>query len=421
MEKLKISGIKREILHEKLSNGLDIYMLDSKTKNFYISFTSKFGSEYTEFKDVKTNKKVQIKKGVAHFLEHQMFEEKDISAFTKLSRFGAICNAYTSPFNTSYLVLGDKNFKECLTCLLDFVQNPFFLDENVDIERKIIEEEINASIENYFTLAENTLNNNLFKKDPKKDLITGDVSDIKNIKAIDLEKAYKQFYKPENMFIVITGNFYPLEAIGIIKENQNRKKFTPFKKVNIIKPKEPQNVAKKYEVINKNITTPIISIGYKIPKSNFKEIKEKDLNNLIDAFMFLTFGKTSDLNSLLIDENMICDDLDYSYFFTTNLIVLTFTIKSEYTSEIINQIDKALIGKKYSDSDLERYKRVKIFDYVKNFEDVILTNDLIVNDLIAGGVNTSYIESIKSLNVKQLNKFANFIKNDNKSVVVIKK
>ena len=421
MEKIKISGIKREVYHEKLNNGLDVYMLNFKSKNYYISMTSRFGSSITFVKDLKTNKKVQIKTGTAHFLEHQLFEEEKINAFTRLANLGANANAYTSYDNTSYLVLGDKNFKEVLEYTLDFIQNPYFIEKNIEIERKIIEEEIDLNKDDYFSLALSALNNNLYKKDPRKDLITGSVLDIQSIKAHDLERAYKYFYNPENMFLVITGNFYPLEAIGIIRENQKKKKFSSSKKISITKLKEPVNINKKNEIIYKDVSTPIISVGYKISKSVFKEIKEKDLNYLIDAFMFLTFGKSSDLNDLLISENLISENLDFSYEFVSNLIVLTITIRSKYVSEVINQIDKALVSERYCDLDLERYKRVKIAEYISNFDDVILVNDLIVNDLVGGKINTNYLEKIKSLSVKNLNKLANFMKNDSKSVVVIQK
>lgn len=419
MEKIKIGGLKKEVFHEKLGNGLNVYMLNFKTKNFYISFTSKFGSSCTEYKDLKTNKKTQVKKGVAHFLEHQMFEEKGDNAFTKFSNLGVIANAYTSLDNTSYLVLGDKNFKECLNLVLDFVQSPYFIESNIDVERKIIDEEINGAEEDYILLAENILNKNLYKKDPKKDLITGSSTDIKDIHAKDLDKTYKQFYKPENMFIVITGNFYPLEAVGIIKENEKNKKFLPYKKVNITKYKEPLNVNKKYEIIHKNINVPIINIGYKMSKSNFKEIKEKDLSNLTDAFLFLTFGPSSDLNQLLIDENLTCEDINYSFNFTSNLLVITLCIKSKYIDEVINQLDKSLLKRKYSEDDLNRYKKVRISEYICNFDNIVDANNLLVNDLVNGNINKTYIESIKSLSVKALNKYASFIKNDNKSIVVI--
>ena len=420
MEKIKINGIKKEILHEKLSNGLDVYMVDFKSKNFYISFTSKFGSSYLEFKDEKTNKKVSIKRGVAHFLEHQMFEGKDESAFTSFASLGTIINAYTSLDNTSYLALGDKNFKETLNLVLDFVQSPYFINENVLMEQKIIEEEIKTGEDDYVLLAESTLNYNLFKKDPQKYLITGNSDDVKQINASDLEKAYKVFYNPDNMFLVITGNFHALEALGIIKENQKDKKFFSSKKVNVTKYKEPTGVEKKYEVLNREVNTPVISMGIKISKSAFKEIKEKDLNNLIDAFMFLTFGPSSNLNILLNDENLISENISYSCTLTSNLVCLAITVKSEYINEVIKQIENALTKQKFNARDLERFKRTKISKYVNSLNDLISANDLIVNDLVSGKINTNYIGNINSLSLKSLNKLASFINIDNKSVVVVK-
>ena len=419
MEKIKLEKIKDYLYYEKIDNGLDVYMFPKRLSNsFHISFTTRFGSSDLTIKDEEKAKEINLKKGLAHFLEHQMFETKEGNAFTKFDELGNIANAYTTIDNTTYEVTGFNHFKECLTTLLDFVQTPYFDEKNIDIERNIIKEEIEIDKNNPETFARNKLNEMIYKKDAQKYLITGSIDDIKRIHAIDLLQAYNYFYHPENMFIVITGNFLPLEALAIIKENQKNKKFRNYKKITHIQPKEPKSVNKKIENIDLNIKVPLILVAYKLNKKLFKDISK--LSMYLDAFMYLSFGKSSDFAVTLNNENIITSWVDYYINETDSSVVLSLILKGNYPKEIIEQIDSSLIDNKFKSQDLERYKKVCYSNYILTFNDNIKINDMLIGDILSGKINRSKVSEIRSLNIKDLNKLCNLIKNDNKSILIVK-
>ena len=140
MKEIKLNGIEETIYYKKLDNGLDVYLYNkSNITNNYVTFTTKFGSIYNEFIPINKDKYIKVPHGVAHFLEHKVFAQKENPQPEEFfARSGAICNAYTTFKNTTYLFSGPKNLKENICFLLDFVQEPYFTDENVEKERGII-------------------------------------------------------------------------------------------------------------------------------------------------------------------------------------------------------------------------------------------------------------------------------------------
>ena len=142
MKKIELLNLDMEIYTETLDNGLEIYFIPYENKkNYYISYATKYGSDVTSF-DYE-NKKYTPPLGIAHYLEHKMFEtESGEDPFTFFSESGTDSNAMTSFDSTKYICYGTKNFKENLSYLLDFVNKPYFTDENVEKEKGIIAEEI---------------------------------------------------------------------------------------------------------------------------------------------------------------------------------------------------------------------------------------------------------------------------------------
>ena len=143
MQKKKISKVDLDVYTEKLDNGLSIYVVPMPNKhNIHATFSTDFGSITNEFVPIGEKKMVRVPDGVAHFLEHKLFEQKDgIDPFTFFGQNGADANANTSYFKTTYLFSGLKNFEDNLNYLLDYVQDPYFTDENVEKEKGIIDQE----------------------------------------------------------------------------------------------------------------------------------------------------------------------------------------------------------------------------------------------------------------------------------------
>ena len=288
MKKNNIKFFNETLYEETLENGMKVYIIpNDNVLDTFVTFTAKYGGCNYEFK--YNNKFVKLPNGVAHFLEHKMFEQKNrVEPFTFFGRTVTYSNAATNYHNTYYIFAGNNNFKENLNYLLDFVQDPYFTDENVEKEKGIIAQEIKMydDIPDRIIYEKNIYN--LFNNNPIRYSIGGSVEDITKITKEDLKKAYDVFYQPSNMFITITGKVNPNEAIEIIKENQKNKKFKKTK-IEIKNIEEKDKVYKEEEIINMNINTPYISYGIKIPTKKLENIEKKKRNMYLSTIFNILF------------------------------------------------------------------------------------------------------------------------------------
>ena len=235
MKKTKLKQFDLDLYSETLDNGLLINVIPKENiNNIYVTFSTKYGSIHDEFIPIDGTDYYKVPMGVAHFLEHKVFEQEDgIDPFTIFSSNGADSNANTSNYKTTYLFSGPSNFEENLCFLLDFVQQPYFTDKNVEKEKGIIEQELKMLNDKpYWKLYESTLSN-AFINHPIKYPVGGTVETIWKITKEDLYRCYNSFYNPANMFITISGNVSPKDTINIIKNNQSKKKFDKFKEITI--------------------------------------------------------------------------------------------------------------------------------------------------------------------------------------------
>ena len=219
MKKLELKGLDMTLYKEKFNNGLEIYLLPyPNKKNYFISYATHFGSDILSFVD-KDNKTHTPPLGVAHFLEHKMFDqETGEDPFAFFSKSGTDANASTSYDNTQYICMGTKNFRENLRYLLKYVNSPYYTDATVEKEKGIIAEEIKMYDDIPDYKLEAKLRECLYKNSPRRIDIAGTVEEINKITKEDLYECYNGFYKPNNMFIVIVGNFSLEDAIEVIKE-----------------------------------------------------------------------------------------------------------------------------------------------------------------------------------------------------------
>ena len=210
MEKILFEQLQEELYYEKLANGLDVYILPKQGFNkSFATFTTKYGSVDNHFKSLEKQEFVQVPDGIAHFLEHKLFEKEDGDVFQQFSKQGASANAFTSFTRTAYLFSSTSEFEQNLTTLIDFVQDPYFSEKTVEKEKGIIGQEINMYDDNpdwrlYFgTIA------NMYHHHPVKIDIAGTVESIAPITKDMLYECYHTFYHPSNMLLFIIG---PVDA-----------------------------------------------------------------------------------------------------------------------------------------------------------------------------------------------------------------
>lgn len=209
MEILENKQIKETVYIEKLDNGMKIIVVPKKdTNKKYIVWGTKFGSIDNHFIEPTTGNEITVPDGVAHYLEHKMFEQENgVDSLYKLMALGLDANAYTTNDHTAYLFAGTENFYEGLDELMDYVQHPYFTDENVEKERTIIGQEIGRyDDEPGWKLYVNTMDC-LYKNNPIKLDIAGTVESISKITKETLYSCYNTFYHPSNMIMCIARKF----------------------------------------------------------------------------------------------------------------------------------------------------------------------------------------------------------------------
>ena len=425
MKKIKIAGVDEEIITEVMSNGLRVFLLpNNRVKNFYMTFSTKFGSNQTEFKISNEKKNTKLPNGVAHFLEHLTFKvSEDIDATSLFVDLGSDVNAFTTFNHTCYEVFGFDKFKENLTTLLDFVQTPYYKAKDVEEEKGIICEEIKMYDDEVETELLFGLFKNMLHKDKVRNLVSGTIKDVNSTKLSDIETAYKTFYHPSNMFVTITGNFNPEEALAIIEENQNNKKFTKGTNVIIKKERELNSVVKEYEEIERNIEIEKVNIGVKVPLSIFNSLKldEKELKVYVNIITNSMFGRSSMIKERLVRGNIITDGLYVSRMYLDKHILINIIAETPYPKRYISIMREELNNISIDEDDLIRKKRVAISNLIRCFDDIEEVNNLIQSDIIEyNEINLDLYDTYNNLNIKTAKKIANKLNNNNTSILVIK-
>lgn len=423
MKTINISKTNETLYYEKLNNGLEVYIVpNNNQKNYYITFNTRFGSNNTEF---KTNNDTTFKKvpnGIAHYLEHLMFNMENGSAFDYFSKLGASVNAFTTYDLTCYEVYSSTYFKENLNYLLDYVQTPYFTEELVKNERGIITEEINMYNNNPNTELTYSAYKNIFVKDNRKNLISGSVNDINKITVKDIFNCYNTFYNPSNMFIIITGKVNPYEALAIIEENQKNKNFNNVTITNkqII---EPSKVNEKYIILEMNVEINKVSVSYKIPRKNFKKLNLTDLelNTYISILFNILYDSTSNIQDKLISSKIIQNGININKTFTKDYVVISLTTETEYPDSLIKMIQEELKNINIKEEDLNRKLKVYKSSYILHFDDIEAVNNNIQDNIIGyNGFIDNYMDLYNEINIKTLNDISKLLKNKTESILIIK-
>lgn len=407
MNKIVNDILKEEIFYEKLENGLSIYYMPKKgfTKKYAILATD-YGSNDLEFVLAGENDKIRLNEGIAHFLEHKMFEQPDGSnAFEKFSKWGASANAFTNFTMTAYLFSTTENFYESLEHLINYVQSPYFTDENVDKEKGIIEQEIKMYNDDpdwnvYF----NTLKA-LYVNYPVRIDIAGTVDSINKITKEELYKCYNTFYNPGNMALFVVGDLdfgKIMESISNINDNSI---ISLTNKVEKIYPKEPSYVNKKEVVVEFPVSIPMFNIAFKDNNVGMKgnELLRKEI--ITEILIDIMFKKGSMLYENLYMSGLINENFGSGFSSQVNY---GFTIISGESKDpkkvkeiILKYIDKYKT-EGISEDDFNRIKKKKIGNFLKCFDSV----GFIANNFLAykfKDINLlDYLEVIKDVKFEEV-------------------
>ncbi|APC48568.1 EF-P 5-aminopentanol modification-associated protein YfmH [Virgibacillus halodenitrificans] len=316
MNSKNYSHIEETIYSEKLANGLTVLLLPKKEMaKTYGLFTTNYGSIDQTFVPIGEKNKVTVPEGVAHFLEHKLFEKEDRDVFADFGKQGASPNAYTSFTKTAYLFSATDHIEKNVLTLIDFVQDPYFSEQSVEKEKGIIAQEIKMYDDQPDWQAFMGTIKSMFKKHPVNIDIAGTVESIHSITKDDLYMCYNTFYHPENMTLFLAGNFEAGKMMSLIKENQESKQFAKMDDILREFPDEPEHVAKKETYLNMPVSIPKCTVGIKesVRELFGKDYLHKDLlqNMLLSHY----FSKSGTFYQELYEQNLIDD----SFYFETNL------------------------------------------------------------------------------------------------------
>ena len=352
-----------------------------------------------------------------------MFQEDDgHTAFEYFATLGSSVNAFTTYNYTSYEVTASDHFKENLEYLLRYVENPVFKQNSVSKERGIIKEEIRMYDNTPMSVLNFGLEYNLNNVDGHKYLISGTEEDIKEISAETLQSCYDAFYTPSNMFLVLTGKFLPLEALGIIKSIENEREEQPKKKITRKVYKEPVEVDLPYDVREMDVSVPKLKVAYKIDKDDFKNYSDLDLKIYLDAILVAKFSDISDLYESLTEQNLVMYGMYATRDVRDDYVVLTFEMETDYRDQVLDLIRAELRNIKLSKEELERVKKSNIASFILHFNDIMDVAQDIEDDVLSSNRITDDIFDIyKNMDLKIANDIASKINIDNECVYFIDK
>lgn len=408
MNKIEWKKLNIDVYKETLPNGLTVYIVPKNdVNNIYATLTTNYGSNIIEFIPREEKEYTKVPLGIAHFLEHKMFEQEDgTDAFTFFGERGSDANANTNNIKTTYLFSGPNFFEDNINFLLDYVQKPYFTDENVEKEKGIIIQEMKMYEDDPYSKLYDAILDSSFINNPTKYPIIGTEQSVNSITKEQLYTCYNTFYQPSNMALVITGNIKPDEVINIIKKNQQSKDFSDKSKIIIKKYDEPDQVETKNKVISAHITLPKISITYKINLNKIKNITLKKKLLYLSILFDSKFGVTSLANEKLRQNKIVNNGIDVSSVDATSHILFILMGETDHEKEFLECIKDEMKDLNITESELERKKKTIISSMIYMSDSIMRINHKIINDFIKYGdiVDNDY-EIIKSLNYTEYKEF----------------
>lgn len=423
MQIIENSKVKEKLYIEKLENGLTIMIVPKKgIQKKYVIWGTNYGSNDSKFIVPGEKEPTEVPKGVAHFLEHKMFEqESGINSLDTLTALGVEANAYTTNDHTAYLFECTENFYPALDELMDYVQHPYFTDENVEKEKGIIGQEI-MMYDDYpeWKVYLNTLEA-MYHEHPVKLDITGTIETISHIDKDILYKCYNTFYNPANMAMVICGDFEPEKLLEEIKKRLIEKKANG--EIKRIYPEEPESIVKEKTEQKMDVSEPLFTIGIKDKVSTPKEKVKKHL--AIEILLNMLIGKSSKLYQELYNKGMLFVTPGVDYEFSRDYAHILITGQSKYPEQVYDLFKNAVNELKENGIDLEEFERVKKMLYgsfIKEYDEPGDIARMFIADFFKGINSFEYLEEIATINEQYVEQMLKEVFVDNKMVLsVIKK
>lgn len=417
--------IKSEILGEKYyevdhKSGLKIFIMPKENySSSYAVFGTKYGSIDTKFKRSDSNEWITVPEGIAHFLEHKLFENEDLDAFARYAKTGASANAYTSFDKTCYLFQCGGNFEASLEILLDFVTHPYFTKETVEKEQGIIGQEITMYYDVAGWMSTFNLLRCLYKNHPVRIDIAGTVESIAEITDKLLYDCYNTFYNLHNMCLAVVGDVTPEQVLGVC--DKMLEKAEPLSIERSFE-EEPREIVDSYAEYNLAMSMPVFSYGY---KEECKELTQ-DLRKMIEVNILLEIlaGDTSVLYNKMFENGLINTSFSKEYFTGFGYEAVMFDGESVNPQAVADEIKKAVADLKANGIDDEQFENARRSLYgreIMEYNDIDSIANAIINAQFNGYSIFDAMDIYKSVTKEDIeNRLENMMMEEYSALSVVK-
>lgn len=394
--------LREKIIYNKLKVGLDVYILPKPgySRQFAI-YATRYGSNDSQFVPLGKNEAITVPDGIAHFLEHKLFEEEEGNVFEEYARLGAQPNAFTNFNMTAYHFTSTGNFYECLDVLMGFVGRPYFTDENVEKEKGIIAQEIKMYEDNPYWRVYFNLLKGLYHEYPVRKDIAGTVESIYKINKEILYECYRTFYHPSNMVLFIAGD---VDADRVIKQAEELFAKQPVYEaggeIERIFPDEPKGVAQARIEEKLAVSRPMFALGFKDEDitGGGNRLLEKIIANEIILDMLV--GPSSDIYNSLYEEGLIDSSFGTDYTGERNYGHAIMSGQSsdpeKVASILYDEIDKRK-SQPWDQDYFLRIKKKKTGQYIRLFNSLESTSIQFVSMLFRDINLFDYYKTIESM------------------------
>ncbi len=383
----------------KHRSGLDIYVVPKQLTTYYALFGTRYGSVDSRFRAGDTEPFITVPDGIAHFLEHKMFEnENGEDTFARFGRLGASANAYTSFRTTCYLFSCTDRFDESLETLLDYVTHPWFTAENVQKEQGIIGQEIDMYVDNPSNRLTFGMLEAMYHHCKARVSIVGTKASIAQITPSLLYDCYNIFYNLNNMALCIAGNVTPEQVIAVAdRVLPVAEPFTAFSE----QPDEPESVFTARNSFRMQVAKPLFGIGIKdtdISPDPAVRMKKNVTMNLLNSILF---SATGEFNYGLLKDGLVTSGIGYWHDHNRHFSFSTLEGYSDDPEAVfarfvsyVEQVKKEGI----KEEDLERCRRAMYAGFLKTFDSTEnITNTMLVDFVFADCDIFDYPDIIRSV------------------------
>ena len=399
------------------SSGLKVYISNKETfATNYAVFGTKYGSVDTEF-SLNGQPMLETPEGIAHFLEHKLFEGEDGDAFEKYAKTGASANAYTSFDRTCYLFSCSDRFYDNLNILLSFVSSPYFTEKTVQKEQGIIGQEIKM----YEDVPDWRVLFNLFRimyhNHPVKVEIAGTVESIAKISDKTLYDCYNTFYNPSNMYLCLAGNFDTEKVLEMVDE---KIKTAEEKTITRSDFSEPDTIVSNRCELKMAVSMPMFVIGIKDKPCDSKALPHKKA--VTELFLEMLAGKVSPLYNSLLEKGLINNRFGTEHFYGSSYSALLFDGESKdpdaVKDAIVSEIKK--IADNGADTSLFDDAKRKLYGYaIRCYNDPEEAVGEFIDCYIDGTEPYSDLLALKEITADDVTAFARSLNLRNVAISVI--